>query len=152
MVTSHPKLVIAAVRHCQGSNFSARGLKSAPERSNLIIFEISLNVMRKYFAYGGVGVKMAWNQPLKPSPARNPCTAPYCTWQAEPLIFTATHQIFDLWPGPSFDLDPDLWPFDRIRTIICMRPLIWVETPLMGNDSYCSLPSPKYRLLRAIMA
>ena len=35
------------------SNFSARGLKSAPERSNLIIFEISVNLVREYFAYGG---------------------------------------------------------------------------------------------------
>ncbi len=31
----------------QGSNFSA------PERSSLVIFEISVNVVRKYFAYGG---------------------------------------------------------------------------------------------------
>ena len=39
----------------QGSNFSARGLKSAPERSNLIIFEISVNLVKKYFAWGGRG-------------------------------------------------------------------------------------------------
>ena len=43
----------------QGSNFSAHGLKSAPERSNLIIFEISVNLVKKYFAYGGVGVTLS---------------------------------------------------------------------------------------------
>ena len=45
----------------QGSNFSARGLKSAPGRSNLVTFEISLNLVRKYFAWGGgVGVTLSW--------------------------------------------------------------------------------------------
>ena len=36
----------------QGSNFSARGLKSATERSNLIIFRNSVKLVTKYFVYG----------------------------------------------------------------------------------------------------
>ena len=46
-----------SVFRIQGSNFSARVLKSAPRRSTLIISEISLNVVRKYFEYGGGRVK-----------------------------------------------------------------------------------------------
>ena len=42
------------------------------DHNYLIIFEISLNVMRKYFAYGGGRGKNGLKSALKPSPAWNP--------------------------------------------------------------------------------
>ncbi len=49
LLSRHAPISAAAFLYHQGSKFSARGLKSAPERSNLTIFEISVNLVRKYF-------------------------------------------------------------------------------------------------------
>ena len=56
LLSRHAPISAAAFLYHQGSKFSARGLKSAPERSNLTIFEISVNLVRKYFAQGGRGI------------------------------------------------------------------------------------------------
>ncbi len=67
----------------QGSTFSARLEKSAPDRSNKIIIEISVKLVGKYFAYGvgaptpvGVknGLKSAPEAFARSEPCHRSCT------------------------------------------------------------------------------